>query len=304
MAYRNEFFQSHLPLLKKKLPVADGDGREIGIYFTIFDGVMAQEYDTDAPAFYAKSVSYAYKQLVTYTDILETGIVRIFVEKSCEDQVIPIFENIGITPIIRFFDTQETRDGCTHIVYRTKFVFDAELKQCDYIFSMDDDMWFIPPEEEVPKFSWSEFTNRHDEKEDGLIAAFGTTDEWFWGVRNYLKEYDFERFNEIAEKIVIGETKFPGGAVFGFRNSVALEKFENFFHQYHQYTRHDEAFLYAFVEHENIPRAYMDISTFVLSWLSIGPSSKTSLLNVGRSPMGFSVFETLTWPWVRYQIEK
>ena len=141
MTYRNNYLSSELPILTDALPIAN-QGDEIGLYFTI---LWNRWQHHDAARYYAKNITYAYRQLLRHTDVLDVGKVLIFVDERNAESVTPIFQMTGLLPILRFYRSRESHQETTvlHRTERVLFLNSHEFSQCRYIFSLDDDIWFI-----------------------------------------------------------------------------------------------------------------------------------------------------------------
>ena len=268
MAYRETFFMAKYPQITEPLPVSEG-GKRIGIFFTIFSGTTRKadphhSYDPSSEVFYARNFTYIYRQLALYTDILDVGRVRIFLERGkAYDDAMPILEQAGLASLARHIPKPQHLDQM-NMSYRFQSFFNAEMRECDYIFSMDDDIWFYSRDKN--KFPiWENFTNELDEiyeqaiqegqqpadiitYENELKADRGGFENY---VLPHLMDTELYCFSELARSYRNYDMLNPVGVFLGFRNNDTLALFERFFKNYYYHVDLDEALVYAFKQLHN-----------------------------------------------------
>jgi len=148
-------FIEDLPIIQDKLPVCP-NGTDISISYYLFNKSRTPENPTGEgfPVMhYAYEIAYAYKQLIRHTNIQECGRVRIFMDKGCETQMRPYFEQIGLDALIEIIDVPM---GVRLSGYLPQLSHEA-VTPCRYRFHSDSDLWWIDPHQSGEIFDWKAF---------------------------------------------------------------------------------------------------------------------------------------------------
>lgn len=176
-------FIEDLPIIEEKLPVCP-DGTDISISYYLFNKGTTSENPTGEgfPVMhYAYETAYAYKQLIRHTNIAACGRVRIFMDKGCETQMRPYFEQIGLDPLIEIIDVPM---GVRLSGYLPQLSHEA-VAPCKYRFHCDVDLWWIDPHESGEIFDWQAFCAFLDEADtDSFFGQPIEKQSWIYQV-NY-----------------------------------------------------------------------------------------------------------------------
>lgn len=114
---------------------------------------------------YAKSMIYAYKQLITHTNILDCGRVYFFIDKRCMPVVYQYLKQTCLLDLAVVFDS----DKMIHYAAYIPFFYHEYMKDSRYRMYTDVDMWWINLENE-PKFDFVNMMNQMDMKDCSFFA--------------------------------------------------------------------------------------------------------------------------------------
>ena len=167
-----ERFIDLLPVINEKLPLCE-DGNLISISFFIFN----KDSSRDNPhghggkyARYLKELTYAYRQLVNCTNILDHGRVRIFIDTRLYHYALPLLTKVGLDPLIVWVSIPH---GCRLSGYILLFE-DPSVSECHYRFNMDVDQFFITMIDQ-PAFDFKNFCSVLDTYSDNCIYGRDVT---------------------------------------------------------------------------------------------------------------------------------
>lgn len=225
---------------------------------------------------YAKSMIYAYKQLVRCTNILDCGRVMFFVDERCIPVVYQYVKAAGLLDLLFPFNSNKMMHYAAYIPF---FFNNTLMGTTPFRFYNDVDMWWINLEN-APKFDFMEMVSKIKEMDCAFYA--NTTpkslDEYMIDLFNRCKYPGDTHTEKLKEMMKDGElpTEYirgVSGCQIGVKKDpIFLGHLENFYNKYGYYIRDDEAFWQTFLTKKD--------------WIGIG--KLTNLLGGG---MGFSVPE-------------
>ena len=133
-------FSEYLPPLHHRHPLFEPtlcpDGALISIAFYIFNGGYLRFINC------VKESIYAYRQLVNYSNILECGRIRFFVDKRCLAHAHPFYEVAGLTHLVVPIETPSEH----HMSGFFPLLYHPEVEACEFRFHFDTDNWLLHPE--------------------------------------------------------------------------------------------------------------------------------------------------------------
>ena len=157
--YNMKFFVDGLPDITTKLPISN-NGNEISISFYIFNSKTSNINPNGKGTSYTryfKELSYAYKQLVECTNILDCGRIRVFCDTRLHDYASRYFETIGLQDIITWVTVPQGARLSGYI----PFLEDETVSECRYRFHTDSDRFWINLIDQEP-FDFTLFCNTLD----------------------------------------------------------------------------------------------------------------------------------------------
>ena len=156
---RTDFLTANYPIIHEKLPVAN-KGMDICIFTTIFyKDFYWNEFSSKKAEYYAKNITYAYRQLIRNTDILDTCKFLCFIDDACWETATPYFQKTGMMPMVRRLS--DVSDGISYL-NRVALLANENISNCRYMLSIDDDLWFAKP------FSFKSFAEKCDTAETDI----------------------------------------------------------------------------------------------------------------------------------------
>lgn len=129
-------FPAALTPIKQPLQNARKENAELAIIYCLFYHPLHISHDIHI---YAKSMVYAYKQLIRHTNIADVGSVYLFIDKRILDIVYPYCLEASIQKLIVPFDSDKQVQYAAYIPH---FWHEA-IEDVRYRFYMDVDMWWI-----------------------------------------------------------------------------------------------------------------------------------------------------------------
>lgn len=153
-------FIQDLPFITTQMPVCP-DGTDISVSYYFFN----KTDDKNIAVLYCQEILYAYRQLITHTNILDCGRVRFFVDRRWEDVAREQFGNCGLESLISIIDVHEG----VHLAGYIPHLNHEHVRECRYRFHADADLWWISNDGEV--FDWQAFCETLDKTDDNCIYA-------------------------------------------------------------------------------------------------------------------------------------
>ncbi len=240
-------FPAALEPIMTPLPNANKTDAAVAIFFCLFHHPLFTTHDIHV---YIKSMIYAYKQLITHTNICDVGRVHFFIDERCMDVVSPYCKEANVQKlVVPYKSTKQIQ----YAAYIPCFWHQA-IENVKYRIYMDVDMWWINLHNKPP-FDYQHFVEMA-EKQDGDL--FGNTVPKSAGeveadlyVRSVwendihieqTKQWMHENFPEGLEDI-----RAISGCHNGIRKSETLDTLKNYYSEVGEFIRDDEAFWAVFL---------------------------------------------------------
>lgn len=186
-------FAAPLLPITYRLPVVDG-GKRLCIVYYLFEN----ENRPDALHIYAKSVIYAYRQLLRHTDIAEVGSVRIMASPGASPVVRRYLEAAGLEALF----IPDVPQGVPPKFSNKQFAFFHEaVSAYDYVYLMDCDTWAFSLGR-TPVLSWASVLHRFEEAGAELML-FGQARKRTHSQKAHRPNIFVTDFDEVAHKVVV-----------------------------------------------------------------------------------------------------
>ena len=137
------------------------DNTDISISYYFFN----KTDDRNIAVLYCQEILYAYRQLITHTNILECGRVRFFVDKRWKDVAQEQFSQCGLESLISLIDVNEG----VHLAGYIPHLDHPDIHECQYRFHSDADLFWMSNDDD--KFNWKAFCDTLEKTDDKCIYA-------------------------------------------------------------------------------------------------------------------------------------
>lgn len=233
------------------LPSSREDNRDLAVIYCLS---YRQAYFSHDLHVYAKSMIYAYKSLITHTDILDVGNVHFFVDERCMPVVYPYCEKVSIHKLVTPFKS----DLDIHYAAYIPQFWAEQTHNTKYKLYFDVDMWWLNLLNS-DRFSFADMLKKLDK--DDTADIFG----------NEVPKPREDHICDLKQRCVIGGKDNPhltrldawmqanygenlsktvrtiSGSNNIIRNSPTLDRLKEFYKETGEFIRDDEAFWGAFL---------------------------------------------------------
>lgn len=241
-------FPAALEPIKTPLKNANKKDAEIVLFYCLFHHPQFVTHDIHV---YAKSMVYAYKMLITHTNICDVGRVVFFIDKRCMNIVYPYCQEASIQNLIVPIE-------CSHQIQYASYIpcfWHNEIKNAKYRVYMDVDMWWINLHEKPP-FDYQQVIETL-ENQNADIFGYPVPKTPDSLNADLYKRCIWEGDTHIDKTKTWIEQNFKTGipqdirSISGchnaIRNSKTLEKLSAFYEETGEFIRDDEAFWAVFL---------------------------------------------------------
>lgn len=241
-------FPAAFPPITQELPYNCIDNPDIIMFYCISYNPNFATHDMHV---YAKSMIYAYKQLVECTNIFECGRVYFFIDERCLPVVYPYIKAAGLLDLMNVFSSNKMMHYAAYIQF---FFNNALMGTAPFRLYNDVDMWWINLEG-APKFDFKEMVEKIN---DSKCAFYANTtpkplDEYLVDLFNRCKYPGDTHTIKLKEMVEKGELPtehirgISGCQVGVKKDPIFLGHLEVFHKDWEYYIRDDEAFWQTFL---------------------------------------------------------
>lgn len=194
---------------------------------------------------YAKSMVYAYKQLIEHTNILDAGQVRFFIDSRCAHSVMPYLQAANIHSLAVLFSSDKPVNYASYI----PCFYHEAAQPFRYRFYTDLDMWWANMSDHPP-FDFNNLIEKWDAQPESIYGqrvpkTVEQTHVDFY--ERYLKDETLLAELRQIMRDKFGAESFPTEeGISGTRNAVRAGKealmLQKTYEQYGNLLRDDECF--------------------------------------------------------------
>ena len=237
-------FPAAFPPIKDPLVVSRKESTKLAIFYCLFHHPLHAIHDLHV---YAKSMTYAYKQLVRHTNILDVGNVYFFVDERAMDIVHPYCREANISELIVPFHSDKQVQYAAYI----PCFWHQTLNDIQYRFYMDVDMWWVNAANDE-KFDYQHLIDALDTQECDIYGltvpkteettAADLYQRCVWDGDTHLKQTrQWMADNFGAESPSTEQIRAISGCHNGMREGETLQALRDFYEEVEGFIRDDEA---------------------------------------------------------------
>ena len=243
--------------IRSPLPIATG----IDIFYFFCLAYHPKNYGNNLHV-YAKSMIYAYKNLITNTNILECGQVQFFVDRRCMDIVSPYCRAANLQGLVQPYDSDISMNYAAYV----PCFFHETARSFKYRIYTDLDVWWANMSDK-PVFDFRKLIAEWDRQEASIFGQRVPKSERQSSVDLYERYLtDDKQLSELRNIMVnkfgseaIGNELGISGTRNAIRAGAEANKLKECYEQYGDLLRDDEAFWAFFLTDTGYPVADIGI---------------------------------------------
>lgn len=236
-------FPAALKPITTPLPNADKTDADLAVFFCLFHHPLFYTHDIHV---YAKSMIYAYKQLITHTNICDIGRIVFFIDTRCMDVVYPYCREANVQNLIVPFNSEKQVQYAAYIPH----YWHPVMEDVKYRIYMDVDMWWINLHNKTP-FDYGVFVETAEKQNADIFGntvpkSAGEVEADLFIRSNWENDTHTQKTEQwiqqnFDEELAKQNIRAISGCHNGIRKSETLDKLKNYYNEVGEFIRDDEA---------------------------------------------------------------